>query len=184
MVAIGIVILELHQARGRSRGFLPMSKVAGAMTKDKTSRYLKGARVHRDVGILSTNRNRLFICVTGKRYNTEIMVSLRNTECFKSLKAGNPSIQVVFVKIVDILVIVESYVQFLVILKTHDKGSHVVKGTDLWLECHELEPCNAEDPPCREGRCTFSLSRLKLDTDVVVWKLRKEGTSSGVVLVT
>ncbi|GFU66953.1 hypothetical protein TNCV_4296051 [Trichonephila clavipes] len=40
-------------------------------------------------------------------------------------------------------------------------GSLVVEVTDLWLESHEFEPSSAEDPPCRGGRCTLNLSRLK-----------------------
>ncbi|GFT33885.1 hypothetical protein TNCV_4383711 [Trichonephila clavipes] len=34
------------------------------------------------------------------------------------------------------------------------------------------------------GHCAFKLSKLKLPPDGVEWKLREEGASSGVVLVT
>ncbi|GFX94318.1 hypothetical protein TNCV_4293631 [Trichonephila clavipes] len=37
----------------------------------------------------------------------------------------------------------------------------VVKMTDSWLACHELEPCTTEDPPNREGQCTLNVSRFK-----------------------
>ncbi|GFV95015.1 hypothetical protein TNCV_1030131 [Trichonephila clavipes] len=51
------------------QGFRMLSKVAGTMTKDKTSQYFKGARMPGNVVVLSTKRNRLFICVTVKRYS-------------------------------------------------------------------------------------------------------------------
>ncbi|GFX17184.1 hypothetical protein TNCV_2857071 [Trichonephila clavipes] len=41
------------------------------------------------------------------------------------------------------------------------RGSLMVKVTDLWLACHELELSAAKDPPCRGGHCTFNLSKLK-----------------------
>ncbi|GFV06545.1 hypothetical protein TNCV_2948671 [Trichonephila clavipes] len=42
------------------------------------------------------------------------------------------------------------------------RGSPVVKVTDMQPACHEIEPCAAEDPPCRSGRCMLKLSRLKV----------------------
>ncbi|GFX78446.1 hypothetical protein TNCV_1295121 [Trichonephila clavipes] len=30
-----------------------------------------------------------------------------------------------------------------------DRGSLVVKVKESWLVCHEFEPSDAEDPPCR-----------------------------------
>ncbi|GFS71310.1 hypothetical protein TNCV_5050551 [Trichonephila clavipes] len=46
--------------------------------------------------------------------------------------------------------------------------SLVVKITDLWLACHELEPNAAEDPPCRGGSCAEAHKRPPID---LVWKL-------------
>ncbi|GFW07854.1 hypothetical protein TNCV_3919871 [Trichonephila clavipes] len=46
-----------------------------------------------------------------------------------------------------------------------------VKITDSWVACHEFEPCNAEDPPCRGGRSTFNLSRIKRPPVGGVWIL-------------
>ncbi|GFT86006.1 hypothetical protein TNCV_3256421 [Trichonephila clavipes] len=31
-----------------------------------------------------------------------------------------------------------------------DRGSLVIKVTELWLACHEFESSAAEDPPCRQ----------------------------------
>ncbi|GFW97399.1 HTH_Tnp_Tc3_2 domain-containing protein [Trichonephila clavipes] len=62
-------------------------------------------------------------------------------------------------------------------------GSLVVKVTDSWLECHELEPSTTEDPSCR-GRCSLYLSMLKRPTVDVVWKLGEWGASTGVILIT
>ncbi|GFW11004.1 hypothetical protein TNCV_4459791 [Trichonephila clavipes] len=42
----------------------------------------------------------------------------------------------------------------------------------------------AEDPLSRDGRNTFYFSRLKRPPVGVMWKLREEGASSGVLLVT
>ncbi|GFU73838.1 hypothetical protein TNCV_554661 [Trichonephila clavipes] len=39
--------------------------------------------------------------------------------------------------------------------------------TNSWLTCHEFEPSAAEDPPCRDSRC----SRLKRLPAGVVWRL-------------
>ncbi|GFU00638.1 hypothetical protein TNCV_4818051 [Trichonephila clavipes] len=40
------------------------------------------------------------------------------------------------------------------------RSSLEVKVTDSWLECHELEPSTAEDPPCW-GRSTLNLLRAQ-----------------------
>ncbi|GFS84382.1 hypothetical protein TNCV_4605892 [Trichonephila clavipes] len=45
--------------------------------------------------------------------------------------------------------------------KTSSGCTLVVKVTDSWMACHEFEPCTAEDPPCRGGRCTLNMKRLK-----------------------
>ncbi|GFX33747.1 hypothetical protein TNCV_3961561 [Trichonephila clavipes] len=49
-------------------------------------------------------------------------------------------------------------------------GSLVVKITDFWLTSHEFEPSTAEDPPCREHKCTLNMSRLKRPPIGEVWK--------------
>ncbi|GFV32489.1 hypothetical protein TNCV_1677751 [Trichonephila clavipes] len=54
------------------------------------------------------------------------------------------------------------------------RGRLEVKVTNSWLECHELEPSTAEDPPCRDSRCWLNLSRLKPPPVGVVWKLEEE----------
>ncbi|GFX03345.1 hypothetical protein TNCV_3555721 [Trichonephila clavipes] len=54
MVAVGPFTLELHPVRGRSRGSFTVSKVAGAIPKDKIAHYFKGASVHKDMVIQST----------------------------------------------------------------------------------------------------------------------------------
>ncbi|GFU20717.1 hypothetical protein TNCV_3176541 [Trichonephila clavipes] len=41
------------------------------------------------------------------------------------------------------------------------RGYLVVKVTDSWLVCHEFKPSTAEDPPCRGGRCTLNVSRVR-----------------------
>ncbi|GFW96144.1 hypothetical protein TNCV_958571 [Trichonephila clavipes] len=41
------------------------------------------------------------------------------------------------------------------------RGSLVVKVRDSWPTCHDFERSTAEDPPCREGRCTLNMPRLK-----------------------
>ncbi|GFU97935.1 hypothetical protein TNCV_166841, partial [Trichonephila clavipes] len=50
--------------------------------------------------------------------------------------------------------------------------------TDSWPQCHELELSTAEDLPCRGGRCSLNLSKLKLGAPPigVLWKLG-EGVS-------
>ncbi|GFW25546.1 hypothetical protein TNCV_1308071 [Trichonephila clavipes] len=55
--------------------------------------------------------------------------------------------------------------------------SLVVKGADLWQACHESEASTAEDPPCRGGRCSLNISRLKHPSVGVVWKLGEEAAS-------
>ncbi|GFU95028.1 transposable element Tcb1 transposase [Trichonephila clavipes] len=44
--------------------------------------------------------------------------------------------------------------------------------TDSWPQCHELELSTAEDLPCRGGRCSLNLSKLKLGAPPigVLWK--------------
>ncbi|GFX41472.1 hypothetical protein TNCV_3490121 [Trichonephila clavipes] len=54
------------------------------------------------------------------------------------------------------------------------RGSLVIKVTDLWPACHEIEPSTPEDPPCKEGRCTLNMLRLKHPPVGVVWKLGEE----------
>ncbi|GFU25219.1 hypothetical protein TNCV_3452001 [Trichonephila clavipes] len=54
------------------------------------------------------------------------------------------------------------------------RGSLVLKDTDFWLACRELEPSNAEDLPCAGGRCTLNTSGLKVPPIGVVWKLGEE----------
>ncbi|GFS84383.1 hypothetical protein TNCV_4605891 [Trichonephila clavipes] len=49
----------------------------------------------------------------------------------------------------------------IVMTKTSSGCTLVVKVTDSWMACHEFEPCTAEDPPCRGGRCTLNMKRLK-----------------------
>ncbi|GFW14084.1 hypothetical protein TNCV_3546731 [Trichonephila clavipes] len=67
MVAVGHFILALRPVRGWSRRFFVVSKVAGLMPKDKTSRYFKDViepivltlrDSHGDVVILSANGSR------------------------------------------------------------------------------------------------------------------------------
>ncbi|GFV59618.1 hypothetical protein TNCV_228591 [Trichonephila clavipes] len=41
------------------------------------------------------------------------------------------------------------------------RGSLVLKVTVSWLACHEFESGTAEDSPCKGGRCTFNMPRLK-----------------------
>ncbi|GFV22651.1 hypothetical protein TNCV_2078411 [Trichonephila clavipes] len=48
------------------------------------------------------------------------------------------------------------------------RGSLVVKVTDSWLVCYGFQPSTAKDPPCRGGRCTLNVSRLKRTTIGVV----------------
>ncbi|GFV43584.1 hypothetical protein TNCV_1613581 [Trichonephila clavipes] len=67
-------------------------------------------------------------------------------------------------------------------LKTGGCCSLVVKVTDSWLTCHELEPSTSEDPPCKGDHCLLNLSRL-YPTVHVMWKLGEGDTSSGIVLV-
>ncbi|GFT23442.1 histone-lysine N-methyltransferase SETMAR [Trichonephila clavipes] len=64
------------------------------------------------------------------------------------------------------------------------RGSLGVKVTGSWLACHEMEPSTTEDLPCRGGRCTLNMWRLKCPPLGVVWKLGEGGASSGVVLTT
>nr|GFX89595.1 hypothetical protein TNCV_72881 [Trichonephila clavipes] len=53
---------------------------------------------------------------------------------------------------------------------------------DSYLACHEFEPRTAEEPPCRWGQTKLFMLRLKsISVDV---KVRREGASSGTVLVT
>ncbi|GFT03702.1 hypothetical protein TNCV_278641 [Trichonephila clavipes] len=40
-----------------------------------------------------------------------------------------------------------------------------------WPACHEFEPSTAEDPPCRAGRCSLNMSRLKRLPIGLVWNL-------------
>ncbi|GFW87511.1 hypothetical protein TNCV_1301561 [Trichonephila clavipes] len=54
-------------------------------------------------------------------------------------------------------------------------GSLVVKVTD---SSHEFEPCSTEDPPCKWGRCTLNMSRLKRPPFGVVWKLGEKAVRS------
>ncbi|GFW19886.1 hypothetical protein TNCV_3561891 [Trichonephila clavipes] len=52
-------------------------------------------------------------------------------------------------------------------------GGHVslvVKVTDSWLACR-FESSTCEYQPCRGGRCTLNLSRLKCPPIVLMWKL-------------
>ncbi|GFX31537.1 DUF4817 domain-containing protein [Trichonephila clavipes] len=49
-----------------------------------------------------------------------------------------------------------------------------VKVRDSWQSCHEFLRRTAENPPCREGRCTLNLSRLKSPPVGVVKKLGEE----------
>ncbi|GFX32675.1 hypothetical protein TNCV_888131 [Trichonephila clavipes] len=60
----------------------------------------------------------------------------------------------------------------------------MVKVTDSWLMCHEFEPSAAEDLPCRGGRCSLNLSRLKRPPVGVVWKLGEEIIESITSLIT
>ncbi|GFW73644.1 HTH_Tnp_Tc3_2 domain-containing protein [Trichonephila clavipes] len=56
----------------------------------------------------------------------------------------------------------------------------MVKVTDSWFACHELEPSTDENPQCRGERCTLNMSRLNRPPDGVVWKLGEKeivGTS-------
>ncbi|GFW42183.1 hypothetical protein TNCV_1206391 [Trichonephila clavipes] len=55
--------------------------------------------------------------------------------------------------------------------KHGDRESLVVKVTDSWPVCHEFEPGTIEDPPCRRGRCTLNMLRLKRPSGGVMWKL-------------
>ncbi|GFW60731.1 hypothetical protein TNCV_570771 [Trichonephila clavipes] len=59
------------------------------------------------------------------------------------------------------------------------------KVTDSWLVCHEFEPHTAEDPRCREGRCTLNLSRLTPTFRWCVGEVKRGGTGarSGIFLV-
>ncbi|GFW52566.1 hypothetical protein TNCV_404941 [Trichonephila clavipes] len=50
--------------------------------------------------------------------------------------------------------------------------------------CHEFEPRTAGNFPCRRGRYTLNLSRLKRPPVGVVQNLREGVSSSGVLLVT
>ncbi|GFY19252.1 uncharacterized protein TNCV_4226161 [Trichonephila clavipes] len=54
------------------------------------------------------------------------------------------------------------------------RSSLVVKIADSWLACHEFDPGTAEDPPCRGGRYTLNISKLKRPSVDVVWKLNTE----------
>ncbi|GFV49397.1 hypothetical protein TNCV_1265261, partial [Trichonephila clavipes] len=54
----------------------------------------------------------------------------------------------------------------------------VVKVTDSWLACHELEPSSVEDLRYRKGRWTSNLSMLKRRSVSVVWKLEERIASS------
>ncbi|GFW20174.1 hypothetical protein TNCV_2321151 [Trichonephila clavipes] len=57
MVVVGHFILELHPVRMWRMGSLTVSKVDGAIHKDKTTQYFKNAGVHKDVAIPSTKRS-------------------------------------------------------------------------------------------------------------------------------
>ncbi|GFX57003.1 SCAN domain-containing protein 3 [Trichonephila clavipes] len=45
----------------------------------------------------------------------------------------------------------------------------MVKIKNSWSVCPEFEPGTAEDPPCRSGRWTLNMSRLKRPPIGVVW---------------
>ncbi|GFW78846.1 hypothetical protein TNCV_2058671 [Trichonephila clavipes] len=60
--------------------------------------------------------------------------------------------------------------------------SLVVKVMDSWSACHEFEPCAAEDPPYRGGRCTLNISRLKCP--LVGVEVKRRGAGSDVVHAT
>ncbi|GFY27666.1 hypothetical protein TNCV_911171 [Trichonephila clavipes] len=51
------------------------------------------------------------------------------------------------------------------------RGRLVIKATDSKLAYHEFELSADEVPPCRGGRKTFNMSRLKRPPIGVVWKL-------------
>ncbi|GFV33423.1 hypothetical protein TNCV_758471 [Trichonephila clavipes] len=50
--------------------------------------------------------------------------------------------------------------------------SIVVIVTNSWPAYQEFEPGTTKDPPCRRGRCTLNMSRLKRPPVGVVWKIR------------
>ncbi|GFX37587.1 hypothetical protein TNCV_3201111 [Trichonephila clavipes] len=49
--------------------------------------------------------------------------------------------------------------------RRYARGSQVVKVTDSWLMCHEIEPSNTEDPPCREAMHV----KFVESSNVLVW---------------
>ncbi|GFY04347.1 hypothetical protein TNCV_4414351 [Trichonephila clavipes] len=57
-------------------------------------------------------------------------------------------------------------------LKNYGHCSLVVKVTNSRPACHEFEASTAEDSPCRKGRYTLNLSRLKCPLVDVVWKIK------------
>ncbi|GFV60808.1 hypothetical protein TNCV_954281 [Trichonephila clavipes] len=64
------------------------------------------------------------------------------------------------------------------VLRLVERG--VVKITNSRLECHDIKPLSAEDPPCRGVECTLNMSRLKRPTVDVVWKVGEEGANTQV----
>ncbi|GFU92546.1 transposable element Tc1 transposase [Trichonephila clavipes] len=54
------------------------------------------------------------------------------------------------------------------------RGSLVVKFRDRWLACYEFDTSASKDPPCRGGRCTSNLSRLKRPPVCVCAKIKDE----------
>ncbi|GFX42320.1 hypothetical protein TNCV_110401 [Trichonephila clavipes] len=49
--------------------------------------------------------------------------------------------------------------------------------------CHEFEASTAEDPPCREGRCTLNLE-AHMSSRCCGVEVKRRGSNSVVVLVT
>ncbi|GFV18439.1 hypothetical protein TNCV_4468751 [Trichonephila clavipes] len=68
----------------------------------------------------------------------------------------------------------------LIIFAICGRGSLVIKVTDSWPACHEFKPGTTEDPPCRGGRCTLNMPRLKHPH--IGLEVRRGGAGSGVIL--
>ncbi|GFW33152.1 hypothetical protein TNCV_2110801 [Trichonephila clavipes] len=63
------------------------------------------------------------------------------------------------------------------------RGSLVVKITDSWSACHELEPSTAKDPPCRGATHVKSVEGQTSSRWCGV-EVRRESAGSGVIFVT
>ncbi|GFX68601.1 hypothetical protein TNCV_1800141 [Trichonephila clavipes] len=60
-------------------------------------------------------------------------------------------------------------------------GSLVVKVTDSWLSCHDLEPSTVEEPPCRGLSKSEDFIKEELDDADSVMTLNEEERQEGIL---